>query len=205
MIQQEERQRNKPPGVRAYEWWLDNCAPSTERGNSFTKHDPAIRARLRRCRSNTDAATIPAAVSLAVRLQALRKDSDPADPRLDTVLGLARVLAFVTENTPKGPMRAAGWQQFPGENPNSQPAENQPRLAEARFRRLLSMKPGNEQVMGFIRLVTLLDGSVNVAQLSRDFLQWGRDETRRRWAFDYYAAAIAAPSPDDIPLSEDNA
>jgi len=206
MTQKKSEKQAAPPGVRAYQWWRDNCQQDVSDDESSRRpYDPAIRARLRRCRSNTDAAMIPAAIALAVRLQALREDVRESDPELGAALGLARVLSFVTENDPKGPMRAAGWQQFPGENPKSQPPENQPRLAEARFKRLLGVKPGEEQVAAFTRLVRLLGGSVNVAELSRDFLQWGRDETRRRWAFDYYAASFAAPSTDNTSSSEDNA
>lgn len=206
MTQQKSEKQATPLGVRAYQWWRENCQQDFGDDESARRsYDPAIRAKLRRCRSNTDAAMIPAAIALAVRLQALRKDVLASDPDVDAVLGLARVLSFVTENNAKGPMRAAGWQQFPGENPKSQPPENQPRLAEARFKRLLGVKSGDEQVAAFTRLVKLLDGSVNVAELSRDFLQWEREETRRRWAFDYYAASFAAPPSGDTSSSEANA
>lgn len=194
-----------PPGARASQWWRDNCQQASPHDKPNRRmYDPAIRARLRRCRSNTDAAMIPAAVALAVRLGALREHTRPNEPNIEAALGLARVLAFVTDDTDKPPMRAAGWQQFPGDNPGSQPPDKQPRLAEARFKRLLGVKPGEEQVVAFARLVKLLGGSVNVAALSRDFLQWGRDETRRRWAFDYYAASSAAPPSADISPSEEN-
>jgi CRISPR type I-E-associated protein CasB/Cse2 len=205
MTQQKSEKRATTIGVRSYEWWRDNCqGDSGKIEASRRKFDPAVRAKLRRCRSNTDAAMIPAAVSLAIRLQALRSDVRVYDPSVDAVLGLARVLSFVTEDTPERPMRAAGWQQFPGENSKSQSPENQPRLADARFKRLLGVKAGEEQVIAFTRLVRLLGGSVNVAELSRDFLHWRRDETRRRWAFDYYAASFAAPKSDDTSNPEDN-
>ena len=116
MTQHKSEKQATPPGVRAFQWWRDNCQQDFGGDKSARRpYDPAIRAKLRRCSSNTDAAMIPAAVSLAVRLQALRKDVQPWDPDVDAVLGLARVLSFVTENNSKGPMRAAGWQQFPGE------------------------------------------------------------------------------------------
>ena len=107
MTQQKSEKQAVPVGVRAYQWWRDNCQQDFGDNESARRpYDPAIRAKLRRCNSNTDAAMIPAAVSLAVRLQALRKDVQPWDPDVDAVLGLARVLSFVTENNPKGPMRA---------------------------------------------------------------------------------------------------
>lgn len=187
----------KPPGDPAYEWWRDNCR-SDARG-------PAIRAQLRRCRSNTEAAAIPAAVALARRVGALRLDDRPFDPRIDTALGLARVLAHINENASDRPMRAAGWKSFPKEGGKGTSGDDQPRLAEARFRRLLEVESGEKQVAAFVRLVALLGGSVNVSALSRDFMRWEHDDTRRRWAFDYYAASVAAPPSDDISPSEDDA
>lgn len=187
----------KPLGDRAYEWWRDNCR-SEMRG-------AATRAQLKRCRSNTEAAAIPAAVALARRLGALRPDVRPFDPRIDAALGLARVLAHVEENAADRPMRAAGWKSFPKEGGKGASGDEQPRLAEARFRHLLEVEPGEKQVTAFVRLVALLGGSVNVSALSRDFLRWEHDDTRRRWAFDYYAASSAAPPSDDTSPSEDNA
>lgn len=204
-----EATKKKPyvsPGQRALEWWRDTCAPITATNENLSnRRDPAIRARLRRCDSNTAAAAIPAAILLARRLQALGGDVRKSEPDMNVVLGLARVLSFVTEDDKERPMRAAGWKRFPGENTKSPSADNTPKLAEARFRRLLAVKPGNEQVAAFSRLVKLLGGSINVAELSQDFLTWGNDTTRRRWAFDYYAASYAAPSSDDTSLSEENA
>lgn len=188
---------NKPLGERAFEWWRDSCGQE--------RRGAATRAQLRRCRSNTEAAAIPAAVSLARRLGALRADARPFDPRIDAALGLARVLAHVDENASDRPMRAAGWKSFPKEGGKSSSGDDQPRLAEARFRRLLEVKRGEPQVIAFARLIALLGGSVNVASLSRDFLRWDEDDTRRRWAFDYYAASTAVPHSDETTPSEDEA
>lgn len=196
-MKEEGARTNKPLGDRAYEWWRDSCG-SEGRG-------AATRAQLRRCRSNTEAAAIPAAVALARRLGALRQDVRPFDPHIDAALGLARVLAHVDENASDRPMRAAGWKSFPKDGGKDSSGEEQPRLAEARFRRLLEVERGERQVTAFARLVALLGGSVNVAALSRDFLRWEDDNTRRRWAFDYYAASIAAPPSDDTTTSEDDA
>lgn len=206
MTEQKEKTLYLSPGQRAFEWWRDSCqlTPAKDE-NQSRRRDPAIRARLRRCRSNTEAAAIPAAILLAVRLRALRKDGQTSGNDLDAALGLARVLSLVTENIQERPMKSAGWKLFPGENPKSQSSGNQPRLGEARFKRLLAAKTGNEQVVAFSRLVVLLGGKVNVAELSQDFLKWEDDTTRRRWAFDYYAASYAAPSSDDTLPSEENA
>lgn len=182
-------------GDRAYDWWTTNCQ-SPSRG-------PATRAQLRRCRSSTEAAAIPAALALVRRLGALRPDAHPFDPYLDTALGLARVLAHVRNNVAEKPMRAAGWKSFPRSDGKGGAGDDRPRLAEARFRHLLEVERGEKQVTAFIRLVTLLGGSVNVSELARDFLRWDKSDTRRRWAFDYYAASLAGPPSNDTTPQED--
>jgi CRISPR type I-E-associated protein CasB/Cse2 len=118
-------------------------------------------------------------------------------------LGLARVLAHVKTNTAVRPMRAAGWQHFPGATGRAAAGDDQPRLAEARFRRLLEVDRGEKLVAAFARLITLLGGEVNVSELARDFLAWDHEAVRRRWAFDYYAAAIATPRSADTQQPEE--
>jgi CRISPR type I-E-associated protein CasB/Cse2 len=137
--------------------------------------------------------SIPAAVGLARRLGAIREPLD--ERRLGDALGLARVLAHVTTDTGVTAMRAAGWGSFPGERreADADPAQR-PRLSEVRFRRLLQTGSGEEQVFMFTRLIRLIGGEVNVAALARDYLAWYWDSTRHRWAFEYYAAAVAAPA-----------
>jgi CRISPR system Cascade subunit CasB len=95
-------------------------------------------------------------------------------------------------------MQAAGWRSFPNDRRESDAGEDRPRLSEARFRRLLEVGSGEEQVAAFVRLVRLLDGEMNVAVLATDFLDWTDpvrgERVRSRWAFDYYAAGMAAPA-----------
>lgn len=172
-------------GEIARDWWSRVCDPASG--------EPGARARLRRARSSTEALAVPAAVLLARQLGAIR---DPLDERrLESALGLARVLAHVTANTAVSPMRAAGWPSFPGDRRAGEADPGaRPRLSEVGFRRLLQTGSGEEQVSMFVRLVRLLGGEVNVAALSRDYLDWYRDGTRQRWAFEYYAAGEAAPA-----------
>lgn len=176
---------NVSRGDIARDWWSYTCHP--QRGDS------AARARLRRCRSATEALAVPAAVGLARRLGAIREPLD--ERRLEGALGLARVLAHVTTDTTVTAMRAAGWGSFPGDRRESdaEPAAR-PRLSEVRFRRLLLTGSGEEQVFMFARLVRLIGGEVNVASLARDYLAWHWDSTRHRWAFEYYAAGSATPA-----------
>lgn len=179
-------------GKRALEWWERHCHP--------IKGDAGIRAQLRRCRSTTDAVGIPAAIYLARSLGVL--SGSDKDHQVTAALDLARVLAHITQNiSTHRPMQTAGWKSFPGERKESEAGGDRPVLSEARFRRLITADRGEEQVTAFIRLIALLDGGVNIAELSEDFIYWN-DRVKRRWAFDYYAAAVASPAASDT-LAED--
>jgi CRISPR type I-E-associated protein CasB/Cse2 len=169
--------------------------------------DPGTRARLRRARSSLDLLRITPAVDLARQLGAVPKARPAPDWKLNAALDLSRVLAHVKEHESQHPMKAAGWEHFPGDRRETDVSEGRPRLSEARFRRLLETGDGEEKVRAFTRLVTLLDGRVNVDQLASDFLDWNHpeygDRVRERWAFHYLAAGSAAPAapPTD---TEDN-
>ena len=196
----------RTPDAPALQWWRRYCGPDAA--------DPAARAQLRRCDAPVDAAAIPAAIALAQRVGAFARDDDR---RLTDALNLARVLAHVREHTPGPPMRAAGWKHFAaGRRESEVGAEERPRLSEARFRRLLVTGGGEEQVTAFIRLVAILDGKMDVARLAEDFLRWSHpwrgEETRKRWAVDYYAARSTDHAAEPLtttlattPTTEDDA
>jgi hypothetical protein len=59
------------------------------------------------------------------------------------------------------------------------------------------VEDGEEQVDAFIRLIKLLGRTASVPAVARDFLHWN-DKTKQSWAFDYYAAGVAAPSNPTI-------
>lgn len=180
-------------GAHAYEWW--------KRMRDPTSGDPGMLARLRRCRGTLDAMGIRAALILARKLGAAHRDVP--DSRTRDAVDLARILAHVKEHDQNKPMRAAGWKHFAGNRKESEAGDDRPRLAEARFRRLLDTGDGEEKVTAFIRLIALLGDAVNVEDLANDFLDWSnpekRDRVRERWAFQYYAAGSAMPvtSADD--------
>lgn len=179
----------------ALEWWSRLRDP--RRG------DAGALARLRRSRSTLDVLQVREAVVLARRLGAVPRDGGAPDWKLRAALDLARVLAHVREHDPLyHPMRAAGWKRFAGTRRESDAGEDRPRMAEARFRRLLQTGDGEEKVVAFARLVALLSGRVKVDDMARDFMLWNHpdagERTRERWAFLYYAAADAAPrAPTD--------
>lgn len=186
-------------GSQAHGWWRRHCDPANP------KVDPAIRARLRRARSDLDVLRVEPAVMLARQLGAVPRSQAAPSWRLRAALDLSRVLAHVKEHDPRHPMRVAGWKEFPADNKQ----QESPRLSDARFRRLLETGEGEEKVAAFTRLVALLGGSVNVAQLATDFLLWNHpdygDRVRERWAFEYLAAGSAAPPLPSIdsPDTED--
>ncbi|MHB1224476.1 MAG: type I-E CRISPR-associated protein Cse2/CasB [Gemmatimonadaceae bacterium] len=173
---------------RVLEWWSDNFAPRDPGDPQSSDPDSAARARLRRCRSPVDAATVPTAVSLSRRLGVLSGHAHSDDRRVIDALNLARILAHVIRNDDeRRPMQAAGWPEFPGSAKDREIGKVRPRLAEARFRRLLQTEGGEELVTAFTRLIALLGGTVDVVALAEAYWFWN-ERTKRRWAFDYYAA-----------------
>jgi CRISPR type I-E-associated protein CasB/Cse2 len=178
-------------GHPATEWWTS------------LQQDAASRAMLRRAHSALEAATVPAAIALARRLGAA-KDPDPA--RFLMACELARVLAWVRDtgadvsgNIRPTLMRAVGWPQFPADEVAP---DARPRLAEARFRRVLRAEEISDFAEQCIRLVRLADGRIDVTALARDFQDWctpGRaDRVKQRWAYEYFNAGHVAPGNDLI-------
>jgi CRISPR type I-E-associated protein CasB/Cse2 len=145
--------------------------------------DRAALASLRRCEYAAEALTVFQAVKLARVLG-------------HEALELAILLAHVKEDDPKNRiMRAAGWKSFPGDKKETEAsADQRPVLSELRFRRLLKTTC-EERLDTFKRLVRILKGKVNVADLADSYLFWG-DKVRERWAFDYYAASAAHADTD---------
>lgn len=174
----------KSDGGPVLSWWRHYCGPDAS--------DPGVRAQLRRCDSAVDASAIAAAVALARRCGAFASGAD--DWRITSTLNLARVLAHVREHVPGAPMRAAGWRTFAGDRKESEAGDDRPLLSEARFRRLLTTGPDEEQVAAFVRLVAILDSKADVTALAADFLDWNHpwkgDRVRKRWAEDYFAARV---------------
>jgi CRISPR type I-E-associated protein CasB/Cse2 len=146
---------------------------------------------------------IPEAVQLARRLGALTGNARPDDARIVRALDLARVLAHVKETDVAAPMRVAGWRSFPADQ-KSEAGDDRPKLAEPRFQRLLQAEEGEERVTAFTRLIALLGGQANVTRIAEDFWYWN-DRTKHRWAFEYYAAAVATPPDDPTALEENEA
>lgn len=174
-------------GELCKEWWAEYCDPKAV--------DPAVRARLRRCRSAAEALAIAPAIGLARRLGGDRVERDALDRRFERALGLARLLAHVSSDASEPVMRIAGYPRFPGERESGDDG-NRPLLSEVRFKRLLLAPPSEELLTTLIRLLAQVDGRANIARLAQD-VWWWNDRTRERWAFEYYAAGVAAPTQQD--------
>ena len=159
--------------------------------------DAGVRARLRRARSRVDVLMEPKAIQLAQRVGRLSKVSRASDEEIGEALDLARVLAHVKmHDGERRVMQQAGWQTFVGDRRESDAGKDAPALSGIRFRRLLTTDAGEPLVAAFVRLVRQLDGTVNVHELSWDFLNWSHPlhgaRVRSKWAFDYFAAGTPA-------------
>jgi len=181
------RRVTKPAGESpALAWFVE-----LQRGDS------GVRARLRRARSRVDALMEPKAIQLAQRVGRLSKSSRASDEEIGAALDLARVLAHVkTHDGAKRVMQQAGWQTFAGDRRESDAGRDAPVLSGIRFRRLLTTDAGEPLVAAFVRLVRQLNGTVNVPELTWDFLHWSHPllgaRVRSKWAFDYFAAGTPA-------------
>lgn len=174
----------------ARSWWMRVCSPA--------RGDPGARARLRRCRDRVESFMSPEALQLARTLVPTREDGE----QLGAAMDLARVLSHIKADSREHPMRAVGWAVFPRDDA---PGGDRPRLAPNRFKRLLQATDGEERVDAFIRLIALLDGQANVAEITDAFHWWNHPDgrVRQQWAFIYYNAANAAPvAPIDSQTEE---
>jgi CRISPR system Cascade subunit CasB len=65
-----------------------------------------------------------------------------------------------------------------------------PVVSDARFRHLIRSDQPEELMRELVRVVRQLDRTAAVDPLFKDLVRWD-DETRMRWARDYYEAALA--------------
>lgn len=167
---------------RVVDWWRGVI--------SDAEGDRGIRAELRRCRTPVDAVSVPAAISLAKRLGRIPSVGDPGwkQQGFERALGLAIVLSNVRVDSAAPVIRTLGWGQFPYDKKETEILEGRPRLSELRFKRLLQTDGEVELIAALIRLVKLAGGEANVADLSRLFLHWDEDRTKRDLALTYYRA-----------------
>jgi CRISPR system Cascade subunit CasB len=158
----------------ATRWWRE-LQPDDKRPNPSTKAgDRASVARLRRCATVAQAATIPAALDLARRLDI----THGRHGRLDSVLLAAIVLAHVRADDRSVPVA----RQLGGAGPDARAP-----MSPLRFARLLNAETVEEKLIAFRRAVALLGGTAHVPNLAFALLDWS-DKTRIDWAFEYHGA-----------------
>lgn len=157
------------PGGIILGWW------SAHLGARETGAAKALAARLRR-RSAIEILCEPAVHLLARDLRLTDA------PRL---VHLVRVLAELRRNDATRLARRLGG--------------SDPVLSPARFQRLMRAT-GDDLTTGLIRAIHMLGPEArgcNIAQLGSDLFYWN-DQTRARWAFDYFHQ----PTPDRLQVSE---
>lgn len=154
----------------AFEWWQTLTEQDGHRSGPNLRGD---RADLRRARQAADVYANPSFHALLRRLG----PSASADDRLArSAAVLAAILARVDRHQDGGFARQAAT------------GDDGPKLSELRFRRLLQKETAEDLQSDLSRAVQVLDKAADVRDLARSILRWN-DETRRRWAFDYFQFA----------------
>ena len=133
------------------------------------------RAELRRCHGPMEVAFSPA-------FHGLLKSLEKASPSMnkEALVVIVGVLSHVKENDPSKSL--AQQMATPGSSGNN------PCVSGLRFRRLLEIKFREQLYEPLIRIVSLLNGRANIADLADSIYYWGGN-VRKRWAYDYYAQA----------------
>ncbi len=149
-----------PAGEKLVKWW-----------KTLEDHK-GDRAHLRRARSGDEVVFVPSFNHLHGSLMgygALRK------ARLAMIAGLA---SHVKRHQPRKSL--AHQLAASGDKPG---------LSDLRFRRLLSIEDDDELLYQHLRrAIDLRRGEVNLLDLAQS-VYWWNAETRKRWAYDYYAVA----------------
>ncbi|WP_370575704.1 type I-E CRISPR-associated protein Cse2/CasB [Methanomethylovorans sp.] len=142
-------------------WWrdLDN-----NRGD---------RAALRRCHNTVDIVFNPAYHKLWLTLNKLGFGNR------DSVALIAGVLANVKNHQ--------GGEAFATQMASMKDGST-PLVSGLRFKRLLKIKDKEELFSSIVRIVKLMDGSVNACNLANG-LYWWNDYTKKEWAYSYYEKA----------------
>jgi CRISPR system Cascade subunit CasB len=160
---------DNPPRRVLLEWWQD------------LKDRPGDRATLRRCKTPTEVVFEAPYHELYHRLT----DHAYVDEEgLATAAGLA---ARVDENEDQ---ESLGHQMAA-----SAGASNRPVLTPSRFRRLLDLDDRERLYTSAIRVVRLLEGSLNLPELATT-VYWWNDQAKKRLAYAYYEKA---PEPKNTP------
>jgi CRISPR system Cascade subunit CasB len=165
------------PADYALYWWRDLQDMRDGKVNPLA--DRAARARLRRA-TRGDAVSDEATLALYRRLWGVAYSPE----NMERAVRLALVLAHVrVEDNSRRFGEALG---DGGENAVLKPL---------RFKRLLQAEDSEDIIREFRRAVDLLGNAANVRDLARHLLNWSEEQTRTRFAFEYFGAKAAIPEP----------
>lgn len=141
------------------DWWsgLDN--------------DRASRAELRRCKEVTGVYFVPAFHRLIGALSPHMREQQSWKERVALIV---QILAHVKRDD----------HSLPVAKQMSQKRGNHNAISQVRFRRLLE-DTREELPSSLIRVIGILDGAINIADLAESVYFWG-DSVKRKWCFDYY-------------------
>jgi len=140
------------------QWWKD------------LEHRKADRANLRRCHNLNEVIFTPSYHYLWHQLKGLGFRNKTA------IALLAGILAHVKENNTTSTF--AGQMAKPKEG-------SKPTVSELRFRKVLTIDERNDLFIYLVRLIKLMNGSINICNLANS-VYWWNDITKKNWAFEYY-------------------
>jgi CRISPR system Cascade subunit CasB len=159
-----------PPRTILLRWWED----LQERAGD--------RATLRRCRTPTEVVFEPPYHEL------YRQLTDHAYVHEDDLATVAGLAVRVDENATDKPL---GQQMAAPRGAGGRPV-----LTPARFRRLLDLEDRERVFSSAIRVVDLLDGTLNLPDLATT-VYWWNDRAKKHLAYDYYENAPETETPNE--------
>lgn len=172
-----------PEGRALLDWWrqlqgYEGASLAQLEYSGMTRGMPGLRAELRHAETDAEVVFCRGYQQLRVALPERFRD----EYRLPFV---ARVLAWVKTPTAEASLAASmGRRKSEG--------EETPVVSELRFKRLLRIEDRHDLADLLIRLLPMVDRTANPLTLARDIWYWNdrNDQTRKRWANDYYQALL---------------
>jgi len=79
---------------------------------------------------------------------------------------------------------------FPAQMAMPKQGGTSPRVNENRFRRLIRTDNDSDLYHAMIRIVDLVNGQVNIADMSASLYWWHSEFTKKNWAFAYYETIL---------------
>lgn len=155
----------------------------------LAERDRGGRARLRRCVSPLDAVFEPAFHHLLQRVEGAHGQALGKGERASLAAVAALVARLPGDAVSTEPVVAKSKRlSLPTLlGTGAEGSRDQPRLHPLRFRKILDARNLDELFPVLRRALAVLGTDVDLVSLADGVLLWG-DDTRRLWAYDYYAA-----------------